>query len=572
LYFLALATDYDGTIAGDGIVDPPTQAALEKFKQTGRRLILVTGRDLPDLKRVYPGLTLFDRVVAENGTLLYDPATEATRALSAAPPVAFVEKLKERNVQPLTVGESIVATWEPNEGVVLEVIRDLGLELQIIINKGAVMVLPSGMNKAEGMKAALAELGLSAHNVVGVGDAQNDHAFLKACGCSAAVANALPMVKESADILLSRDHGPGVIDLVGMICRDDGGIIPPERHGLLIGQGADGKDVFLEPHLGSVLIAGSSGIGKSTLATALTERMTERGFEFCVFDPEGDYAELENAVSIGNAKEAPNTAEVLKLLEKMGANVVVNTQVLDVADRPPFFAKLLPRLAAMRAATGRPHWLVIDEAHHLLPAERGDAHVFLPDDMPAAIFITVHPDELSKAALKTVDTLLALGKTAGETIARFCRAAGVGMPGRVPHPEKDEILFWRPGEGRGPRRVKVRRPRQSHQRHTRKYAEGELAEDISFYFRGPERKLNLRAHNLTMFSQLASGVDDETWSHHLRGGEYSAWFREIIKDDELADEVAEIEADQGLPPAESRKRVTEAVSRRYTAPARSREG
>jgi hypothetical protein len=95
---------------------------------------------------------------------------------------------------------------------------------------------------------------------------------------------------------------------------------------------------------------------------------------------------------------------------------------------------------------------------------------------------------------------------------------------------------------------------------------------VSFYFRGPERKLNLRAHNLTMFSRLASGVDDETWTHHLRGGEYSAWFREVIKDDELADEVAEIEADRGLPPAESRKQVTEAVSRRYTAPARSREG
>ena len=190
MYFLALATDFDGTIAHHGIVDDSTREALAQFKQTGRRLILVTGRDLPDLKRAFPELELFDRVVAENGALIYDPATEQERILAAAPPAVFIEKLRERNVQPLAVGRSIVATWEPHETTVLEVIRELGLELQIIFNKGAVMILPPGMNKAAGTVAALDELELSPHNVVGVGDAENDHAFLRACGCAAAVANA----------------------------------------------------------------------------------------------------------------------------------------------------------------------------------------------------------------------------------------------------------------------------------------------------------------------------------------------------------------------------------------------
>ena len=49
----------------------------------------------------------------------------------------------------------------------------------MIFNKGAVMILPSGVNKATGLAAALEELGLSPHNVVGVGDAENDHAFLE---------------------------------------------------------------------------------------------------------------------------------------------------------------------------------------------------------------------------------------------------------------------------------------------------------------------------------------------------------------------------------------------------------
>ena len=111
-----------------------------------------------------------------------------------APPARFVEALRARGVQPLSVGSCIVATWRPNEQVVLDVIRELGLDLHVTFNKGAVMVLPAGVNKGTGLRAALTELGLSTHNVVGVGDAENDHAFLSVCECSIAVANALPVV------------------------------------------------------------------------------------------------------------------------------------------------------------------------------------------------------------------------------------------------------------------------------------------------------------------------------------------------------------------------------------------
>src|SRR5688572_708360 len=368
MYFLALATDYDGTIAHHGAVDAPTLEALERFKKTGRRLILVTGRHLPDLKRVFPPLDLFDLVVAENGALIYNPATQKERCIAPPPPAAFVEELRRRGVAPLEVGHSIVATWEPHESTVLDVIRQMGLELQIIFNKGAVMVLPANMNKAAGMRAALAELGLSAPNVVGVGDAENDHAFLLACGCSAAVANALTAVKDECDIQLENHHGAGVIELIDMICRADVRVLPGRRHGILVGHDVNGAEVYLEPHRGTALIAGISGIGKSTLATALTERMMEKSLEFCIFDAEGDYAELDGAVSVGDAKNPPSLDESLALLRKLSANVVVNTQALRVEERPAFFARILPPLISMRARTGRPHWLIVDEAHHVLSA------------------------------------------------------------------------------------------------------------------------------------------------------------------------------------------------------------
>ena len=569
MYFLALATDYDGTIAHHGAVDAPTLAALERFKKTGRRLILVTGRELPDLKRVFPEVTLFNLVVAENGALLYDPETEKEHCIAPAPPAAFVEELRRRGVTPLSVGRSIVATWEPHEKTVIDVIRDMGLDMQIIFNKGAVMILPAGMNKAAGLRAGLKRLDLAEPNVVAVGDAENDHAFLLACGCSAAVANALPTVRDECDVVLANHHGAGVVELVDMICREDVRLLPAHRHGLLVGQDRAGEKVYLEPHRGTILIAGSSGIGKSTLATAITERMVEKALEFCVFDPEGDFAELEGAVSVGDPKTPPILDESLNLLRKLSANVVVNTQALRLAERPTFFAKILPQVLSLRARTGRPHWLLIDEAHHLLSAEREDVIQVLPEHMPATIFITVHPETIAQAALRRVEYVLTLGPNAADVIENFCEAAGETPPPRPVAHEAREILFWERSRKRAPIVIKPVRPQQAKNRHVRKYAEGELPKDFSFYFRGPGNKLNLRAQNLMLFAQIAEGVDDATWEHHRRLRDYSGWFRRVIKDDELTAEAEAAETDTALDAVESRRRIIDAINRRYTAPARA---
>jgi hydroxymethylpyrimidine pyrophosphatase-like HAD family hydrolase len=221
MYYLALATDYDGTIADDGVVDKPTLAALQRLRDGARRLILVTGRGLTDLQRVMPRLDLFDLVVAENGALLYDPASHEERALGDPPPAAFVERLRELGVAPLWVGRVIVATWEPHEGKVFGVIRDLGLNLQITLNKGAVMVLPVGVTKASGLRGALARLGLSPRNCIGVGDAENDLALLDVCGLPVAVANALPSVKERAAFVTTGARGAGVAELIdGLLATD----------------------------------------------------------------------------------------------------------------------------------------------------------------------------------------------------------------------------------------------------------------------------------------------------------------------------------------------------------------
>jgi HAD superfamily hydrolase (TIGR01484 family) len=230
----ALACDYDGTIALRGIVDEETLGALQDVRKSGRRLILVTGRELPDLMQTFPKVDLFDRIVAENGALLYRPDSREERILAEAPPKEFVDKLISHGAARVSTGRSIVATWSPHEITAVELIKEMGLELHVVFNKGAVMILPSGVNKATGLAAALQELGLSSHNVVGVGDAENDHAFLAECGFSVAVANALEALKKRVDWVTTGDHGRGVIELIDeLISSDlanlgngDGGVCP----------------------------------------------------------------------------------------------------------------------------------------------------------------------------------------------------------------------------------------------------------------------------------------------------------------------------------------------------------
>jgi hydroxymethylpyrimidine pyrophosphatase-like HAD family hydrolase len=565
MYFLALAADYDGTLAHHGVVDRQTCEALRQLKQSGRRLLLVTGRELPHLKAIFPELNIFDRVVAENGALVYDPRTQEERLIAEPPPDLFVQQLKRRGVAPISVGRSIVATWEPHETTVLEVIRELGLELQIIFNKGAVMVLPAGINKAAGLAAALSDLDISAHNVVAVGDAENDHAFLSKCGCAAAVANALPMVKAESDIRLAGDHGRGVIELIDRIEREDARIVPPSRHGILCGVDRAGAEVFLQPYHGSTLIAGRSGSGKSTFAIALTERMADKNYEFCVFDPEGDYKDLKRAVAVGDASSTPLAADAIKILGEAGSNVVVNTQTMLVPARGAFLSTLLPRVSHLRARTGRPHWLVIDEAHQILPAGE-DVQPRL-GDMPAAILITLHPEWISRELLHSVEVVVAFGRDAAEILQAFAAATGRPAPEAISPPRDGEFLFWPCAGDDCPCPVRAVRPRQAHIRHAGKYAHGDVGPVHAFYFRGPDGALHARAHNLTSFLTVARRLDDRVWERHLRSGDYQAWFRDVIKDEDLARETAEVQADTRLDPQQSRDLIGEAVRRRYAIPA-----
>ncbi len=220
MQYRALATDYDGTLATHGCVDLETIDALIRFVASGRKLIMVTGRELSDLRCVFPRLDLFALVVAENGALLYDPADDREILLCEPAQQTLVTALRRRGA-PVSVGRAIVATVEPHEDAVRQAIEQTGLALQVSLNKGSIMVLPAGVNKTTGLVRALKELGLAEDAVIGIGDAENDIDFLCACGCGVAVANALPSVKSRAQLVTRGRHGAGVVEVIEHLLAND---------------------------------------------------------------------------------------------------------------------------------------------------------------------------------------------------------------------------------------------------------------------------------------------------------------------------------------------------------------
>ncbi len=223
LRWAALACDYDGTLANAGRVRPATLEALAQVRHSGRKLLLVTGRELEELVEIFPLISLFDRVVAENGAVIYDPASRRRRLLVQRPPRKLVGALRARKLEPLSVGRAIVATSRAQQRVVSEVIGELGLPLQVILNKRSLMVLPQGVNKATGLMGALHEIGVAPEDTVGIGDAENDEDFLALCGYSAAVANALPKLKRQVDVVTSAGYGEGVVELVKLLLNGNRG-------------------------------------------------------------------------------------------------------------------------------------------------------------------------------------------------------------------------------------------------------------------------------------------------------------------------------------------------------------
>lgn len=539
--YYVLVTDYDGTIATHGKVNRKTVDALKACKDSSRKIILVTGRELKDLKNVFPEFELFDLIVAENGALIFEPMTRKEILLGERPPQNFIDELIQKNVTPLSIGKVIVATWEPNELVVLQAIHNAHIEYQVIFNKGAVMVLPPGINKASGLHAALDQMQISPHNAVAVGDAENDQAMFRIAECSAAVANSLDSIKKEATIVTTGEYGSGVEELISSLIKDDLSFAAPliKKSELVIGK-RDEEVFSLDAYRNGILVAGTSGSGKTTLTTAFIESLVETQYQFCLVDPEGDYTDFPDAVVIGDSNHLPVIEEAIKVLENPEQNVIISLLGIPFDKRPYFFNDFILKFTELRNKTGHPHWLIMDESYQLLPIKIEQTILNLPAMMKCLLVISTTPKNLNSSIFRFIDTVFVIGDEPAQLLSDFAdrKGANNNFTSVLPLP-KGKVWVWEESKPE-PYIIETKKPKHLNKRHIGKYATGDMKYN-AFIFTGPKNKTHLRATNALLFAHMAEGIDDETWDYHLKRHDYSKWFANSLHDDKLAEMAKEVE-------------------------------
>lgn len=560
-YFRAVAVDFDGTLA-DGSVTPDALIALDEARSRGIRVILVTGRIMEELRAVFPEVDdHVDVIVAENGALVVGPI--GVRQLAATVDRAVSEALTTRGVAHRD-GQVLVACAASDEPAAMDVIREFGLECQLVRNRDELMIVPAGVTKGSGLLEALGDLGLSHHNTLGVGDAENDHSLLDVCEIGVAVANAVDAIRAHADVVLALPNGQGVADLLRGPLLAGRAHVHPGRWQIALGIDDTGEEVALSASQLNVAICGGTGEGKSYLAGLICEQLVRLGYSLVVFDPEGDHvglAELRGVlVTGGSERPLADPAEVVRLLRHRYATVVVDLSHLDAAHQTAYAAGLPAEVEAQRATTGLPQWVVVDEAHGPIGRTGAALGVFNPM-AKGYLLVTWQPEELSADALAALDVVIALGSPHPADQLVNLTAAVADMP---------RAQIARLLDGPTGRAVMARRdhPRQAtaftlgprntpHLRHEHKYNRAGVEHAHHFHFRTvPDTPTGAIAANLSELQAELVRCDRGVLRHHCPRHDFSRWISDVFHDKPLAVELAAAEVQLG---AQSPAAVVEQV-------------
>lgn len=406
--YVVLAAGFDGTLARNGRCDERSIAVLRALAGAGRKLVLVTSRELRDLLDVFPEARLFDYLVVENGAVVHRPATRESAILAHAPPETLIHELRRLQITPLAVGSAIISTDSAYRDLVEEAIRKLRLDCELLQNDRALSVLPAGVNKATGVAAVLEELGISEHNLAAIGDAENDLALFELAEHAVAVANADATLKRVADRITRASYSEGVAEFATELMHTDL-VTAPIRRRIVLGIRSAQLEVTLPPARGSILMTGPTASGKAALCNSLLSQHLAQRYQCCVIGAyPGRFADDDASIlSFGDAQSVPRPATVLSALERPGQSVLVNVAAIEVSERSGFTEALLEEIVALQARVGRPHAIIFDQAELLLNvaglelAKRFDATML--------VYVTAQPNELPRDLLKTIDVVVALG-------------------------------------------------------------------------------------------------------------------------------------------------------------------
>ncbi len=543
-YFHAIAVDFDGTLADAGAVSVDVLDSLRQVRDAGICVVLVTGRILEELRLVRPDIDgEVDAIVAENGGVV----SKGARTRTTAHPIdrRLAEALSRAGIV-CRAGEVLLACSGADEPTVLSEIRRLGLDCQLVRNRGELMVLPAGVSKAAGLIESLAEFGISPHNTVGIGDAENDESLLGVCELSVAVANAVEALKEQADIVLDEPDGAGIAGFLRGPIVSGAERRRSDRFSLLLGTDDAGSEVRLAASQLNLLITGGSGEGKSYLAGLIAEQLVALRYSLLVLDPEGDFVgldELPGTVRIDADRGLLPVAVVTRLIVGLGLSIVLDFSGVDGKIRSRYLAALGPEIAAIRQATGIPQWVIVDEAHENVGGDGVLGSFFTPGDSGRCL-VTWRPQSLSDEANSSIDAVLVTSGPAQPESTLALTAAIVGVaseefPHKILESRGRALLAER---GRPPVAFTIGTRKTPHFRHEHKYGLVGLDERRRFYLRlGQDATTGTSLGNLDELEAALQTSPDSVLCHHCPRHDFSRWVAEVFRDEQLAAAISRVE-------------------------------
>jgi hydroxymethylpyrimidine pyrophosphatase-like HAD family hydrolase len=566
--FAALALDYDGTIATDGVFNAAVREAIGEARARGVAVVLVTGRRLADLREAAGDLSCFDVIVAENGGVLEFPGGRHVLVGHPTPP-SVVQEVRRRRIA-ADVGECVLEADAGAAANLLDVIRTLEQPLVLAFNRGRVMVLPQGVAKSTGLRQALFALRISIHNTIGIGDAENDHDLLDACEVGVAVAWGSAALRAVADNVIEGSEPGAVAAYIRRVCQQLRLVTSQTgRRRLRLGREHNGTPVELAVRGRTILIAGEPGTGKSWLAGLLCEQLILQNYCVCIIDPEGDYRSLEalpNVITLGGDDPPPGARDLVRALSHPDVSVIVDLSKLTHREKGEYLSTLLPALATLRRQTGLPHKILLDEAHYFLADAKGAEQIDV--ELAGYILITYRVSCLEASVRATDDAVVIVTRERDpietETLHSMCHppVMGPGVFGSLA-PNEAALL---PGseEAHGTIRRFTLAPRLTgHVRHQTKYLDMPVAEHQAFVF-GSDAAAGPRARTLKVFVGMLVTLPGSRLAGHLRRHDFSRWIKDVFRDHPLASRLSAIEGRLEVDdPRELAQEIAQAVRARY---------
>lgn len=543
-----IATDYDGTVATDGVLHPDVRDAIQSARQRGVLVVLVTGRILSELRDVTGGVEFVDGVVAENGAVI-SLAGGHTMQLGQPPPISLLTALTERGID-FKVGRCVVEMDASFANVAMSLIREQELPLAITFNRQRMMLLPASISKSSGLRELLGALGLSRHNALGIGDAENDHELLRCCEYAVAVEWGSARLKQAADEVIPGEGPEAVGAYIAQISQRLRLPLDHSGHHKVVLEALEGQPPLEMVIRGrNILIAGDTQSGKSWLAGLLMEQMIFQGYTVYVFDPEGDYSSLgslPNTVVLGGGRMLPESDDLLMFLHQ-GLSVVLDLSHLCHQSKTDYIQHHLPLVAKYRRQRGYPHRILLDECHYFLNGE--DSATLLDLDLRAYTLVTWRPSELGASVSESVDIVAVTRLAEKGEVDAIARLSGDGIdPAQWYEPLAnlsvvEAVLLPPTAEANQTlRRFRVAPRLTQHVRHCTKYLDTPVAADKAFVF--SDHGVPIGRTSATL-SELTDGITDSPGhvvEGHLHRHDFSRWIGHVFGDYELAGLIRNLES------------------------------